>query len=323
MVMAIKNSEVYKYLDKTSGLTEKIGGLVAPKNAIKFGDSKFHLADLATVERSTRPFTKKGLALLKKGKIHMFHDNTVSIGNLAPIIPSLIGGKPAVICNITLMSKVNDVVLEGETITDVKFDNPDTFEEMLASAYVVYKIAHEEVSVARNFSLRKTMFELYTQLVLSILNRGTGLATNRDNLSVVKYALGNFFTYGLIGLKHTKDTEDMLCNLAEVDNIEKKTKVEAIRLMLGEGGTILDLETLVTALKTVPQLSSIDSLYLIRGMTTQFGGPSVLSLDYIPYLAMIGVSSLTNNVMYKSKNIKTGDVKKASMKLAMSLAELL
>jgi hypothetical protein len=298
-VNKISNSNVFKYLDNVLNLQSKID--VFLNNAREVDEYNCEIG-FKLFERENPPYKNMVMDMMRKGKIKLLYNEDSSLSRSLMFIPMFKNQDDFVLyINVTSLAKEKEVVEGGEKSYEYEFINNKALSNVLISGYALLKTAQKPNLVSFNQKVKKSVFELYSEMMLGTINRIGSLSNDKDNAKIVKYILAKFFYLGMLGREHNDKIEESCINLSEAKGIEK---VEVIK-MKHENEEFKNISSVVELITSeFPQLE-IDLSSLVKVHTMLYGEGTLLTIDYVPYIVALAFAERFRFAIYtSSKNLR-------------------
>ena len=283
-------SSMYRQLVKIDKVDEKIKKICVEGITIDENNCKnaFVLLSMSKVM-----FKKDIINLLKDERIILKYNPNVALGNYVPYAPLISNtGDVKIVVNTSYFVSEKDGEYEMK-ITDI--------EGLLVGAYAVYKSIKNYTKICSNFGMRKSIIDLYVKVFIQAI-RGTALFEAQKNMRYLTYILTRYISKVHFGLDKCHDLAISQAKI--VDDIDMSW-VMALNLEFGEDqwetleGILVILQNKFISLNGK---ISMDSIRTNVGIL--LGAPSVLAVDYIPYLLHMSAGYYTNYNIFRSALIK-------------------
>lgn len=298
-VNKISNSNVFKYLDNVLDLQSKID--VFLNNAREVDEYNCEIG-FKLFERENPPYKNMVMDMMRKGKIKLLYNEDSSLSRSLMFIPMFKNQDDFVLyVNVTSLAKEKEVVEGGEKSYEYEFINNKALSNVLISGYALLKTAQKPNLVSFNQKVKKSVFELYSEMMLGTINRIGSLSNDKDNAKIVRYILAKFFYLGMLGREHNDKIEESCINLSEAKGIEK---VEVIK-MKHENEEFKNISSVLELITSeFPQLE-IDLSSLVKVHTMLYGEGTLLTIDYVPYIVALAFAERFRFAIYtSSKNLR-------------------
>lgn len=286
-------SSMYRNLIKIDKVDEKIKTLATSPDSVTITEINCPQAfTLFTMSKCM--FKKDIIRLYKDEKIVLKHNANVALGNYIPFIPLITGnGDVKLIVNASYFANRKD-----DDTYDMKL--PD-LEGLMIGAYAVYQTVANYGKVCANFGMRKSIIDMYIKIFIQAI-RGTALFESQKNLRYLTYILTKYMSkvhFGLeksgdIALAHAKITDDI--DMGWVSELNLQVDEDKWNTL---EGVIEILQMKFISLKGKISMDSIRS-----NVGILLGAPSVLGVDYVPYIVHMAAGYYTNFGIFRSALIK-------------------
>lgn len=286
-------SSMYRNLIKIDRVDEKIKVLVTSPESTTINELNCPAA-FTLLGMSKCMFKKEILRLFNDEKIILKHNPNVALGNYIPFVPLITNtGDVKVIINASYF-----VTKKEEGVYEMKLPE---LEGLMIGAYAVYKTVANYSKVCSNFGMRKSIIDMYIKIFIQAI-RGTALFESQKNLRYLTYILCRYMTkvhFGLdkandIAIAHAKIVDDM--DLGWVRELNLQIPEEKWETLEGV------IEILKTKFISLKDTISMDKIRTNVGIL--LGAPSVLGIDYVPYIVHMAAGFYTNYGIFRSALIK-------------------
>lgn len=286
-------SSMYANLVKIDKVDDKIKTLATSQDSVTITELNCPQG-FTLLSMSKCMFKKDILRLFKDEKLILKHNPNVALGNYIPFVPLISStGDTKIIINASYF-----VTKKEDGIYDIKL--PD-LEGLMIGAYAVYMTVTNYSKVCSNFGMRKSIIDMYVKIFIQAI-RGTALFESQKNLRYLTYILTKYMSkvhFGLdksgeIALAHAKIVDDI--DVGWVRELNLQVKEDMWNTLEGV------IEILQMKFISLKGKISIDSLRTNTAIL--LGAPSVLGIDYVPYIVHMAAGYYTNFGIFKSALIK-------------------
>lgn len=245
---------------------------------------------------SKSKFKKDILGMLHDEKIILKYNPDATLGNYFLYVPAISNsGSVKIYVNVNYFTDYKD--------SKFKFKGNE-FDALLNGAYVMYKVINNYGKISANHGMRKALIELYMKVVVQSL-RGSSMFASSKNMGRLTYIMSRFMYQHHFGLTPEKAIE-FATSFSKIDDIEERAWITNINLKYEDDYNWEALDNITGILQNefiaLKDKVSISSLRNNAGIL--LGAPSVLALDYVPYLAVMAIGQSDGHVLFRSSNIK-------------------
>jgi len=286
-------SSLYNDIDAKQNITPLIKELI---NGVTIDNNNAPEA-FAMYNASYKALYRKAiLTLLHDEKIIIKYNPDATLGNYFLFVP-VISGNGA----IKLFINVNYFT----DLKDGKFRfKANEFEALLTEAYAMYTVMNNYGKIASNHGMRKAFADMYVKIVVQSL-RGSSLFASPKNMNKLTYITVRFLYQHHFGMSANKAIEYASAQ-AKMNDIEQKAWVIELNARFPEDTDWDSLDAMVNILTNqfvaLKDKTSVSSLRNNAGIL--LGAPSVLALDYVPYIAHMAMGQSNNYILFRSPIIK-------------------
>jgi hypothetical protein len=264
---------MFQNLNKSASLMAKIQKAI--KNGVALDKSYFEAQYLLITKTNISPLANYVLRAFDEGKIRLIYNKRDHVTVALPFVVLTIGGQTTAcifINEFSGMSKGDDMQL---TIEMKKLYT------LMESAYVASLYFTKPLYFTKNASFIKAMANIYSQMILRILNREYALSLDKDAFDTVNYTSARFFYERILGLTNPDLVHAYsvaLCNnpsettISLADNMYSAAKVRTI-----------DEYVNYTA-KSNPKMGDLKFRYFFERWVASYGTGATLAIDSFPYI---------------------------------------
>ncbi len=292
----LEDSFIYKTFNNSNNVLQTI--TAALKNGIHLDKSYIEEQYLQIKKSHMSPLARDVMAAYDNGDIEIVYTKTEKVPVSIPFI--LRRGRTGTIATIFISSFGS---LDSSS-SYISIPSKNLY-VLLESAYIALKIQDEPTKIARSAGLAKICNEIYTKMVLNILNRDYALSLDKTIYPQITYIVSKFFLtriWGSINPNIIKSYATSLCinpNPIDIDSVDEKY----------DNADIKDISDLLMFLKTLtPRLNNLSVKYFMERYITTYNPSAILSIDYLPYLFFVITNTLLGAFIV-SQNSLSGIVK--------------
>lgn len=183
---------------------------------------------------------------------------------------------------------------------------------LMESAYIALNTQISPLNIRRNVTIMKICNEVYVNMFMRVLNRDYALSMDTQLHDKISYVISRFFLNTVWGLEN----KDIARNYALQVTTEKNSIVMDPVSTEFENRRIDTIDELFKFLKELsPRLSSLTVRYFIERFINTYGGPSVLSVDYLPYVLFVVINTVIGGFLLSQSTLSdivhnTKDIRK-------------
>lgn len=278
----MEDSLVYKTFNQANGVVDKIVKYLSSGVPL---DKSYIEDQYAIIRRGAgiSPLSQKVLEAFNNGDIEIIWNNTEKVGVAMPfIVRRKSDGKVVSTIFINAFATIKDdsiLVIPAKQLYG-----------LMEGAYIALKLQTDPVKVMKNAELMMTTASVYTEMMARILNKEYALTLDKVLYDKVCYCIKRFYLecvweYPNTGLVSNYASSDLKYiqqfDLDALDATYSKMEIK----------TIANLLEFVKSLS--PRMSDLNLRYYIERFIKTYHGPSILSIDYLPYVFFV----ITNVVM--------------------------
>ena len=306
----LSDSVLYNAFNNDAKITKTImqaihEGIVIDKSYIE--------EQLYQIKRSNiSPLTTRTLESFENGDITILYNKNIKIPMALPFIVTKINGKIKAFIFISNFGKISKSNRDSSVnYLDVPMKN---LYVLLEGAYVTLKYHKEPNSFKRSLGLMRVVGNIYSQMVMTILNKEYALSMEPTTDAEVNFAISYFF------MKYIWNSENDSVNLSYALNtlttsdktyMRSTNKFEEIADEMSrlEVNTISKLIEFIS--KRSNRLSSLNFRYFTQAFINTYKAPATFGMECLPYLLFIIEAAMSGSFMVNTpmiSNITSGIV---------------
>jgi hypothetical protein len=294
-IFKISNSEIYSHLDGILRLDKRIKKFLDTADVVKPSNAEF---DFLRLQKKSYKFKNQIEKLIADDRIVLLRNADTSLSKSIMFMPLFKNKRDyKLYVNVTSLTKEKKEVEDDKEVLKFRFNHDNGLENVLTAAYTMLEVASNPNMVKHNFKIRKQLFEVYSTMMMSTINRMGSVANKTDNAKVLKYILAKYMHLSVLGLGYSDKLEDTCQTLSETKNLDK---IELINMEHDTKDFISIKKVLKVIKKTFPQLK-IDLASFIKVHTMLFGELGIFCIDYVPYLVVMAFSERYDFAIYSNK----------------------
>lgn len=304
---ALVDSILYKTFNNNAALTGTI--LSAIKNSIVI-DSSYIEEQLMQIRRTKfSPLSDSVLQAYADGDIILLYAKNTKVPQALPFFVTKKQSKFQAFIFVNNFGSIT----KSDVDSSVKYLNitmKDLY-VLMEGAYVGLRYAFNPIKVKRTLGLMKLSANIYTDMVMRILNKECSISMDQDLYGKVSFCIGEFFLRNIWMSENEEVNFTYALNTIHGD----KGVNRAEYLMLAETmeqREIKDINLLIEFLRELsPRMKNMNFRYFTQCYINMFKAPAMFSMECLPYFlftiqtSMIG-SFIVNQPMISdiTKNIK-------------------
>ena len=282
---SLSDSFMFKQLNKSSSLTAKAAK--ALKTGVVLDRSYIEEQYLQISQTRISPIADKVLKAFNDGKIRLIYNKKVHMTVAVPFLIVTLGGVPTA---CIFISDYSGVSKDGASLTiEMK-----KLYCLMEGAYVGLCYFTRPTDFMRNSTFVKLNAEIYSSMVLRILNREYALSLDKDVFDTVNYTASRFFLEHVMGI-----TNKELSNAYAISTCKSpsNTCMEIAR-DLYEQNQINDVETFINYIaKSNTKMNNLTFRYFFERWVSSFGTAACLSIDSYPYVYFVIINVLVGGFL--------------------------
>lgn len=195
---------------------------------------------------------------------------------------------------------------------------PAILRDLLTSALVANALKTNYSLLSSSQYMQKLLTEIYTELVIRILNRDYSIAAEKTILDTVKYWINKFFLTRVLNASDTEENIEKLAK-AHIKFLDEMQVSDIVRQY--NDANVVNVTDLMNLIKTAsPRMKSLDFRSFIGSWTSYYYAPSLLAIDNIEYFLFMVITLLNGNNII---NISASDIVKEAKGIKSFRGELL
>lgn len=268
---SLTESKTFQSLNKSSNITTKVAKLIS--TGVSLDKSYIEEQYLQIQKTRISPIADKVLKAFDEGRIRLIWNKNAHLTIAVPFIVVNIGGHPTGCIFISDFSSIN----KDDTALTIEMKK---LYVLMESAYVAMHYYTTPGKFTKNGTFMKTNAQIYSSMVLRILNRDYALSLDKDAYDTANYAASRFFLEKVMGLSNKELSNSYAvstCNAPSSTNITLSEDLYDV-------SNIENIENLVTFFgKTNTKMGDLKYRYFFERWIASFGTGACLSIDAYPY----------------------------------------
>ena len=296
----LSSSKVYNHLDSVLNLDRKTEEFLETADIVTEENAEI---DFKKLEKDSHVLLPKVMDRVNADKIQLCYNENSSLSKSLMYLPMFKNQNDyKLYINVTSLAKQSEVVEDGIKSYEYEFHHPKQLENALISGYALIEAARRPTLISHNHKIREHLFELYSEMMMSTINRIGSIASKPENPKALKYILCKFMYLGMFDRDPNEKLEKTCMNMADAK--EAKDIVDTVNLKY-DMKDFKDIDSVLEVMEgTFPQLE-IDLPSLVKVHTIIFGEGTLLCIDYVPYLVALAFSERFRFSVYtSSKNLR-------------------
>lgn len=272
---SMENSFVYKTFNSANGLIEKI--IKCIKTGISL-DREYIEEQYFQIKKTViSPLSPRVLEAYDNGDIELLYSKEVKVGMSVPfVVRRGENGKPVATIFIGTFATLDK---SASLVIPVK-----QLYGLMESAYIALQMQTSPMKVQRNAGLMKICNDVYTEMMLRILNKDYALTMDKTLYEKCSYCFSRFFLT-FVWEYPNKDLIDAYAKNG-LDTISQ-IDLDLLKTSYDEFG-VTDLKSLMEFMRGLsPRMSDLNVRYFIERFITTYHGSSIMALDYLPYVFFV------------------------------------
>lgn len=272
MEASLSDSAMFKQLDVSSTLMKKIA--VAIKNGAVLDKSYFETQYLQISKTRISPLADTVLKAFDEGKIRLIYNKNDHVTIALPFVVLNIGGKAC----------ANIFINEFSSLT--KGDTPQLTIEMkrlytlMESAFIGLVFFSKPTYFTRNTTFVKAFMNVYSQMVLRILNREYALSLTKDLYDATNYYTSRFFLERILGVTN----KDVVHSYASGScNNPSDTTMNLCNSLYSEAKVVTINDFVDFIAKSDTKMNDLRFRYFFQRWASSYGTGATLAIDSFPY----------------------------------------
>lgn len=308
MESSLSTSEIFKGLNASSdasneGTTQKAINLA--KTAKRLTNEDIEAAYIS-VKQINDSLTRAALKAYDEEQTILLYNNVpaLSVTQALPFIT--FGFKNGKYVTYVFMDKYIQVTRENE----MKLSAP-ILRDLLTGAVISNGLKRNYDLLASNQYLHTILMEIYTQLVIRVLNRQFSIIADKQVYDLLQYCINRFFLMRVLGANDAPENLERLAAkhfkyIDELTYADIKKKYDE-----QEPATIPELLEFIKPLS--PRMKNLNMSSFMGAWVVYYYAPSLLALDTIEYFIFMVLTLLSGNniisiagsdIVKETKNIK-------------------
>ena len=272
MEASLSDSATFNMLNKSSTIIQKIAK--AMKNGVVLDKSYFETQYIQISRTRISPLTDVVLKAFDEGKIRLIYNKNEHVTVALPFVILNIGGKAC----------ANIFINEFSSMT--KGDTPQLTIEvkrlytLLESSLIGIVYFSKPTYFTRNSTFMKALTNIYSQMMLRLLNRDYALSLTKDLYDATNYYTSRFFLEKILGVTNKEIVHAYASGSC---NNPSETTMSLCNTMYSSAN-IKTIEELVDFIaKSDTKMNDLKFRYFFQRWISSYGTGATLAIDSFPY----------------------------------------
>lgn len=275
--MSLADSNLYKSFNNNAQLTSTM--LAAMKNSVVI-DSSYIQEQLMQIKRTRiSPLMEHVLDAYNTGKIMLLYSTIAKVPQMVPFFATKMQGEVKVIIFTNNYGSISQSSLNSEE-KYLNISMKDLY-VLLEGAYVNYVYITNPNRLSRSFGLMKVCTNIYTSMIVRILNKEYSISMEEDTYNKICFCLGRFFLDRVwmspnhdVNISYAFSTIKGGINRADFMPISD----------LYDTKNIANIDDLLNFMREFsPRVSGINFRYFIQSYINLYKAPALFGLECLPY----------------------------------------
>lgn len=306
----LTNSEVFTGINNELNVKEKAINLIKSAKLITNEDIE---AAYITVKQITDSLTKESLRAFDSAKVKLLYNTNPAVA-MTQAIPFLTFNTKRGYETYVFVDKYITVTRDG-----VMKIEPSVLRDLLIGATIANGIKNNYSPLANDQYLAKTLMEIYSKLLLRVINREYSIAPDKALYDTVQYWVNRYFLTRVFELNDTEPNINKLAlsyvkYLDETQLVDIKQQYDAQEIT-----TISNLLDLIK--QSSSRMSTLGLGTILNNWVNYYYASSMLAVDNIEYLIFMTICLLNGNGSIV--NISASDIVKEAKNIKSYREELL
>lgn len=273
----LSDSYIYGLFNNDLTMTKRIS------DAVKTGmiiDNSYIQEQILQIKRTRlSPLVDNVLNAYDDGNILLVYSKNIKITQAIPFVVLKMGGKNKVVIFINNYGSISDsgTVAGGKTLNVPMKD----LYVLMEGAYLAWAYYEYPVKFQRSIGLMKLTNNIYTSMVIRILNKEYALSMNQELFNKVSFSISRFYLEQVWGCEN----HDLVFTYASQTCTSTVNKSNL--LILDDEYTqakIQSVDQLMVFIKSIsPRLDTLNIRYFTEYYINMYRAPALLSMDTLPY----------------------------------------
>lgn len=273
----LSDSYIYGMFNNDLSMTKRLGEAVKSGQNI---DSSYIQEQILQIRRTRlSPLVDAVLEAYENGHIILIYSKNVKITQAIPFVALKMGGKNKVAVFVNNYGSIvdNGAVNGGELLT---IQMKDLY-VLMEGAFITWLYYEYPIKFQRSIGLMRLTNNIYTDMVMRILNKEYALSMHPELFNIVSYCVSRFYLERIWG------SENRELILAYASQMANKSAVKTDLILLAdqyEEANIQSIDKLVEFIgKISPRLEKLTIRYFTEYYINLYKAPALLGMDTLPY----------------------------------------
>lgn len=283
--VALNDSIIFKMMNNQDSLTARINKCIQSGTVITEHNIQEQIIQIERTHIS--PLSEYVVDSFRKGDIVILHSKDVTIPQAVPFITIRIDGD---IKTFIFINKYGNLSTSQQVNGGSRLNIPmrDLY-SLMEGAYIQNRYSRNPIQLTKNLGLMRLTANIYTSMIIRILNREYSLSIDQTLYNMVSYSIARFYLERIW----------MATNSDIIDSYAGSFGngfVDSDRVLISDmyhNANITTFTELIEFLKTLsPRISSVTARYVVECYINLYHGAAVFGVDCLPYFLFTLTSSL-------------------------------
>lgn len=282
---SLSDSVIYQMMNNQKALLTRIDKCIKQSTVI----TENHIQEqILQIERThVSPLADNVLNAFRSGNLVILFSKDVVVPQAVPFITLKMGGRNRTFIFTNKYASLNTKSGEIQGGERLNISMRDLY-VLMEGAYIQYEYTKNPMYLTRNLALMKFTTNVYTSMLVRIMNREYALSMDENLYNRVLYSINRFYLENVWECNNS----DIVMSYS-LNNILSPNQADITVVSdLYNSANIKTITQLVDFLKTLsPRLATINIRYLVECYINLYHGPAVFGIDCLPYFLFTLVSS--------------------------------
>lgn len=274
---SLSDSVIYKTFNNNAEMTNTILGAI--KDSIVIDSSYIEEQILQMKRTKISPLVENVLDAFSNGKIVLLYSKRKRVPQAFPFFATKSQGKIKVFIFVNNYGTIS----KSESATDKMYLNVSMKDlyVLMEGAYISLRYNERPIDITKNLALMKLSCNIYTNMILRLLNKEYSISNDIDTYNKVAFCIGKFFLERV----WMSTNEDIIFTYACSTLHTSVNKSEFLLLSnLYNDKNITDISNLIDFLKELtPRLKGLNLRYFIQCYINTYKTGAMFGIECLPY----------------------------------------
>lgn len=282
---ALNDSIIFNMMNNQKTLTARINKCIQSGTVI--GEHSIQ-EQIIQIERThISPLSEYVIDSFRNGDIVILYSKDVTIPQAVPFITIKVNGDIKTFIFINKYGNLSSSQqVNGGSRLNIQMRD---LYSLMEGAYIQNQYSKKPIVLTKNLALMRLTANIYTAMVIRILNREYALSIDPSLYNMVSYSITRFYLEQVWMATNTDIVESYAASFTN-------GFTEADRLMVSDSYNNANIQTfsdLIKFLSTLsPRISTITTRYVVECYINLYHGAAVFGIDTLPYFLFTLTSSL-------------------------------